>query len=253
MTGPATPASSGAPPIPTPATRWRTPSPPRWPGAPAASAGCSPRSGCATSSSPSSTGPAGRAGRPLPALDTALGNQLDLARLGSDPGLALYQNQAWFPGRAVVATRRGPIPGAVADPARAAAGHDLTGTPPLGTGSAGPGTVLWFEADDAGWQAHADGRTLAHRPAFGVTNQFRLPSHARVTITHTGQGRTYELLGAEGALWLLAVLWWSRGRRRRGREPDRAAARAAARAAREERRAGSSSPLDTDVEFWERA
>ena len=196
-------------------------------------------------------GPGGIAGRPLPALDAALRGQLDLARLGSDAGIELYQNQAWFPGRTVVPNRRGSIPAAVADPARAAAGTSLAGLRPLGTADAGPGTVLWFEAEDAGWHAQAGGHRLTHEPAFGVTNQFQLPVHARVSITHTGQGRVYELVGLEGVLWLLVLLWWSRGRRRSTRDEERAAARERARREREERRAGP--PIDSDVEFWERA
>jgi GT2 family glycosyltransferase len=196
-------------------------------------------------------GPGGVAGRPLPALDAGLRGQLDLARLGSDPGIELYQNQAWFPGRAVVSSRRGTIPAAVADPARAAAGFDLTGTRALGTNAAGPGTVLWFEAYDGGWHAQAGGQALVHRPAFGVTNQFRLPTRATVNITHTGQGHVYELVGIEAVLWLLALLWWARGRRRAPRDRNRAEARRAARRDREERRQRGLPPIDSDVEFWE--
>ncbi|HEY6316759.1 MAG TPA: glycosyltransferase family 2 protein [Acidimicrobiia bacterium] len=196
-------------------------------------------------------GPGGLPGRPLPALDVALRGQLDLARLGSDPGIELYENQAWFPGRTVVPQRRGAIPGATADPARAAAGFDLSTSRALGSAPAGPGTVLWFEAYDHGWEAHAGGQALAHRPAFGVTNQFRLPAHASVTITHTGQGRVYELVGIEGVLWLLALLWWARGRRRFAPDPEETEARVAARREREERRLSGAPPVDSDVEFWE--
>ncbi len=196
-------------------------------------------------------GPGGIAGRPLPALDAGLRGQLDLARLGSDAGIELYENEAWFPGRAVVPRHRGAIPGAVADPARAAAGFDLSTSRALGSAPAGPGTVLWFESFDAGWQARAGGQGLAHRPAFGVTNQFRLPAHASVSITHTGQGRVYELVGIEALLWLLALVWWARGRRRAPPDPTRDAARLAARREREERRLSGAPLIESDVEFWE--
>ncbi|HEV3449608.1 MAG TPA: glycosyltransferase [Acidimicrobiia bacterium] len=201
---------------------------------------------------PRRNGPGGAAARPLPALDVALRNQLDLARLGSDPGLELYENQAWFPGRTIVRGRRAAVPARPADPLRAAAGTDLTGSPPLGAGPAGPGTVLWFEAYDAGWRADAHG-TLVHQPAFGTTNQFRAPSRASVSISHTGQARTDALVAAEVALWLLALAWWARGRARPTRATDRAAARAAARATREERRRDRGGDFGSDVEFWERA
>jgi hypothetical protein len=200
---------------------------------------------------PRRNGPGGRLGHPLPAVDAAVRNQLDLARLSSDPGLELYVNQAWFPGRTVLRGRRASVPARPLDPARAATATDLTGSPPLGNGPAGPGTALWFEAYDAGWHAHQGGAALAHRPAFGTTNQFRLPSHAPVTISHTGQTRAYALVAAEVVLWLLALVWWSRGRAR-APVAERAAARAAARAAREERRRGrGDDELASDVEFWE--
>jgi GT2 family glycosyltransferase len=200
---------------------------------------------------PQLDGPGGVAGRPLPALDAALRNQLDFARLGSDPGLELYQNEAWFPGRTVVAGRHGAIPARPADPARAAAGTDLSASGSLGSGPASPGTVLWFEAYDPGWQAHAGGTTLTHQPAFGVTNQFRLSTRAAVTISHTGQTRRYALVGGEVLLWLLALAWWARGRRRSAAGEEREARRVAARIAHEERRRGFADPLESDVEFWE--
>ena len=203
---------------------------------------------------PRRPGPSGAAARPLPALDRALRNQLDLARLGSDPGLALYENQAWFPGLTIVRGRRAGVPARPADPLRAAVSTDLSGSPPLGPGPAGPGAVLWFEAYDAGWRAHANGTTVAHQPAFGTTNQFRVRSRARVSISHTGQTRAEALVGVEVVLWLLALGWWSRGRAHAPRDTDRAAARAAARAAREERRRDrGGEDLGSDVEFWERA
>ncbi len=199
---------------------------------------------------PLRSGPGGAAGRTPAALDAALRDQLDLARLGSDSALELYENQAWYPGRTVVHGRHSTIPAQPRDPAQAAANSDLSGSRPLGDQPSAPGTVLWFEADDAGWHATAAGHALAHRPAFGITNQFRLDTRAAVTITHDGQGTRYLLIGAEVILWVLALLWWSRGRRR-GRSADREAARAAARAARAERRRGDDDGLESTVEFWE--
>ena len=111
--------------------------------------------------------------------------------------------------------------------------------------------MLWFEAYDAGWQAHAGGTTLPHQPAFGVTNQFRLSTRAAVTIAHTGQTRRYGLVAIEVLLWLLALAWWGRGRRRSAANEERDARRVAARIAREERRRGFADPLESDVEFWE--
>jgi len=194
-------------------------------------------------------GPGGVAGRPLPAVDSALSNQLDLARLGSDPSLELYQNEAWYPGEALVP--HGPVPARPADPARAAAAVDLSGRASVGASAAGPGTVLWFEAFNSGWSAHAGGRALSHQPAFGVTNQFQLPTHAAVTISPSGTTRRDVLAAAEVVLWLLALAWWARGRRRSAAREERDARRVAARIAREERRRGLEDPLESEVEFWE--
>ncbi|HSO96844.1 MAG TPA: hypothetical protein VLV81_12475, partial [Acidimicrobiia bacterium] len=199
---------------------------------------------------PLRSGPGGVSGRTPPALQAALQDQLDLTRLGSDSAIQVYENQAWFPGRTVVRGRHASIPSRPADPARTAATIDLSGSHPLGNRSSAPGTVLWFEAYDAGWHATAAGHTLAHRAAFGITNQFRLDTPAAVTISHTGQTRRYGFLAAEAVLWLVALLWWSRGRRA-DRDPERAAARAEARAARAERRRTGEDEFDSTIEFWE--
>ena len=111
--------------------------------------------------------------------------------------------------------------------------------------------MLWFEAYNAVWQARAGGTTLPHQPAFGVTNQFRLATSASVTISHTGQDRRYALVAVEVLIWVLALAWWARGRRRSAAGEERDARRVAARIAREERRRGYADPLESDVEFWE--
>ena len=198
---------------------------------------------------PLRSGPGGVAGRTPAALEAALQDQLDLARLGSDSAIQLYENEAWFPGRTIVRGRHASIPTRPADPARAAASIDLSGSHPLGNGPSAPGTVLWFESNDAGWHATAAGHALPHQPAFGVTNQFRLDTRAVVTISHTGQAQRYGLIAAEVFLWLVALLWWSRGRR--DHDPERAAGRAAERAARAERRRTGDDSFESTVEFWE--
>ena len=108
-------------------------------------------------------------------------------------------------------------------------------------------------AYDAGWQAHAGGHTLTHRAAFATTNQFRLTTRAAVSISHTGQPRRNLLIAVELILWILALLWWARGRTRSSRDPASADARAAARRARADRRRGFPDDLGSDVEFWEQA
>lgn len=199
---------------------------------------------------PLRSGPGGLAGHTPPGLVAALRDQLDLARLGSDSAIQLYENQAWYPGLTVVRGRHATIPAQPRDPAQVTANTDLSGSRPLGDRPSAPGTVLWFEADDAGWHATAGGHTLVHRPAFAITNQFRLDTRAAVRISHVGQGQRYGLIAAEVFLWLLALIWWSRGRRG-ALTPEEAEARAAARAARHERRRTGDDDFESTVEFWE--
>lgn len=201
---------------------------------------------------PRRDGPSGETGKVSSALDAALRNQLDLARLGSDPSLELYQNQAWAPGRALVHGRGSRVPANPADPARAAAAADLSTARNVGSGPVGPGAVLWFEAYDGSWHASSGGQTLSHRAAFGITNQFALGRRGSVSISQSGQGRAYALVGVEVLLWLLALAWWARGRAPRRADLDRAAARAAARAERAERRHGLNLDFEPEVDFWER-
>ena len=74
-----------------------------------ARAGSSRRWACATSRRRRATGPAARAARRSRGCDARLADQLDLAQLGVESGLVLYENTAWFPGVGVAADgRRGP-------------------------------------------------------------------------------------------------------------------------------------------------
>lgn len=198
------------------------------------------------------SGPEGTLGLTPPGVGRALADQLDLARLGSPPGLVLYENQSWVPARAVVTGRRAAsTPVDSPDPLRAAAEVDLAGSRRLGGGPVPEGTVLLAEAYDGGWAATSGGRTLEHGRAFGFTNSWELPARGTVGIAHSGQGTTSALLALQLALWVAALVWWSRGRR---------AARAETRGARAERRIRERQPkgdffedlsLANDEDFWE--
>ena len=74
------------------------------------------------------------------------------------------------------------------------------------------GTALLAEAFDSGWSATGGGRTLAHERAFGWVNGWEHPGASSVAFAHDGQGRRYALLAGELVLWLIAALWWCRGR-----------------------------------------
>ena len=152
----------------------------------------------------------------MPGLVDAVSAQLDLAQLGSQPGLVLFENQSWAPARSVV--QGPPVPAGAFDPLRSSAATNLAGATPLGRGSTAPGTALLAEAFDAGWGATSGGSTLRHSRAFGYTNGWTVASRGSVTIAHDGQTKRYLLVLLEGALWVLAIVWWSRGRRRSTQE-----------------------------------
>jgi hypothetical protein len=160
-----------------------------------------------------SAGP-GAPARPVPTgLTATLGNQLDLTHLGGPSGLVVFQNEAWIPIRSMV-TDDAEVPTKAADPMRAAASVDLSGATSIGRGTIDPGTVLFGEAYDRGWSATANGATLAHAPALGVTNSWKLSKAGVVSISHDGQGLRWLLVVAEVSAWIVVLVWWSRGRKR---------------------------------------
>ncbi len=203
---------------------------------------------------PRRAGVDGSPGRPLPAVTGSLADQLDLARLRSDGGLVLYENESWSPVPAVVtgADAAG-IP--VAAPAEAppmlsaAAATDLVGADPLGSATSPPGQILQGEAYDGGWQATGRDGALDHAEAFGVVNTWANPDAQPVAITHDGQMLRNVLGGAQVGLWVLALVWWGLGRRR-----ARSARGERARRERRERAERRTDPMvllaSDDDTFW---
>jgi GT2 family glycosyltransferase len=155
----------------------------------------------------------------------ALGAQTDLVRLGTEPGIVLYENAAWSATRATV-DEDADLPLDSRDPLRAALRTELGDAEPVkgpvgDSNPTGPGTVLWTEAFDADWEARADGRGLDHVEPFGFANGYVLPERASVSITYQGQLRRYLTLALQALLWLgVVVLWW----RIRPRDGDAVAA-----------------------------
>ena len=122
---------------------------------------------------------------------------------------------------------------------------DLAGAPPLTTQPSPPGTVLLAERFDAGWSASAAGKDLSHAEAFGFANSWALPERAKVELAHDGQAQRGGLLALEAAVWVIAIVWWGRGRRRESRVREHRD--------REERRRAQFDFADFDDEdFWER-
>ncbi len=200
---------------------------------------------------PLRNGPDGSLGRPVPAVTSALAQQLDLAQLRSEPGLVLYENLSWAPASAVVT---GPaaqdVPTGVVDPLRSAARTDLVGAKPVGGDAPVPaGTLLLADAFGDGWQAEGRNGVLRHAAGFGYVNAWTNPRGGAVSITHDGQGLRYALLAGEIVLWLVALVWWSRGRLRD--RSERAAVVRRERLDRAPRRTDFGTlAFDDDDDFW---
>jgi GT2 family glycosyltransferase len=193
----------------------------------------------------------GELGVTPPGVSGALDDQLDLALLGSPPGIVLYENLSWAPARALVPEpRAAEVPTGAVDPLAAAARVDLAGARPIGDQPVPPGTALLAEAFDDGWSATGGGQSLEHEVGFGVTNAFPTSERSEVKFSHDGQGRVYLLLLIELVLWAAAIFWWSRGRRSAARERHERV-----RVERRERERhdflDDLAALGDDVEFWE--
>jgi len=186
----------------------------------------------------------GERGKDPPGVATALGNQLDLARLGSEPGLVLFENLSWAPIQTVLPDEEVPV-GDV-DPLVSAVPVDLSKAKPVREGrEARAGTLLLAEAFDDGWSASVGDEPLPHGRAFGATNAFTHPVDGAVWFQYSGGSRRGGVLLFQAALWIAAVTWWSWGRRKAGKTR--------VRVLREEPRPRRQpvDDLEFDDDFWE--
>ncbi len=184
-------------------------------------------------------------------LRDALGQQLDLAQLRSDPGLLLYENLAYVPLRAVVTGKQAAdVPVGNRNPTLAALGADLSTAAPVGSGSVPAGTVLWGEAYDGDWNASSAG-SLRHEKTFGWANGFVQPRRGPVSISFGLQWLRWVLLGVALLIWLAVGrrLWRTRVRRD---SRERGAGRSTRRERRERREDPLAEALDDESFWWER-
>jgi hypothetical protein len=195
---------------------------------------------------PGRNGLDGERGPEPPGISTALGNQLDLAQLSSEPGLVLYENLAWIPARAVaVENDSDPVPIGAVDPLQSTVRVDLENARPVRGGPVPPGTLLLAEAFDDGWSATAGDEALPQGRAFGFTNAFTHDTSGAVTFSHSGQSGRYGVLLLQAGMWVAALTWWAWGRR--------TTSKVRVRPHREERRERRrlEEELDFGEEFWE--
>jgi len=112
-----------------------------------------------------------------PGLTQALGSQLDLRLLPADASLAVYENTAWGPGRAVLPE----VVAAGGVPDELGGGADLSGGQAILPGSGpvrfrGPvedtGTALLAESPSSRWSLSVGGQGADRSTAFGVASGF---------------------------------------------------------------------------------
>ncbi len=167
---------------------------------------------------------------PPPAtLVRALGSQLDLRVIASDASLAVYENEAWGPGR-------GRLPDEAADdgstvraagtlPRVLGVGADLSSVQPVlnrrRAGNAGspvrytgrlavPGTVLVSESPSEGWRLDAAGRPSTRATALGVTNAFTATTAGPAVLVFRAPIAQRFALALHVGLWIAAVWLCSR-------------------------------------------
>lgn len=156
---------------------------------------------------------------PVPASITrALVSQIDLRLLPSDPGVAVYENTSWGPGRAFLPDRlAGPLPqqlGPGADLAGGAAVLPGTGPVKYSGPVPGGGTVLVSEAPSARWQLQVSGAAASRQTAYGVANAYRTGSAGNGVLRYRTPLLRYVLILVGLGLWLLAGRYLVRLRRR---------------------------------------
>lgn len=152
------------------------------------------------------------------ALTRALGSQLDLRVLPSDPALDVYENVSWGPARALLTEA-----GAAAVRGEAGTGADLSGSLPV-LGGAGPvrfsgdlpspGTVLVSEAPSGRWELTVGGDSANRVDAFGVANAFTAGAGGPATARYRTPLYRWPLAVLPFLLWACAanLLWRSRAR-----------------------------------------
>ncbi len=151
-------------------------------------------------------------------LTRALGSQLDLRLLPSDPALDVYENVSWGSVRSILTDAGGSALGA-----GVGVGADLTGSKPVLPGAgpvrfkgalATPGTVLLAEAPSGRWELTVAGTTATRSDAFGVANAFTVAQPGSATLRYRTPLYRWPLALVPILLWGVAasLLWRTRAR-----------------------------------------
>jgi hypothetical protein len=152
------------------------------------------------------------------ALTRALGSQLDLRLLPSDPALDVYENVSWGSSRTLLTDAAAGVLGS-----GPGTGADLAGSQAVLQGSGPvrfrgpvpePGTVLLAESPSARWELTVGGQTADRVDAFGVANAFTAQEAGSAGLRYRTPLYRWPLALVPFLLWVAAasLLWRSRSR-----------------------------------------
>lgn len=170
--------------------------------------------------------PVGSPARPVPAdLPAALGAQVDLSQIDTNPTLLVYENAAWAPIRAQLpAEAAGAARNKRSDPGAVELSESRPVLAPTRPGSASfrgdvdAGEVLVAEAPSAQWELKAGGQSARRHGALGVMG-FTVTSAGAATLGLRTPLLHYLALLVQAVLWLAALSVVSGGALGRNRPP----------------------------------
>jgi hypothetical protein len=149
-----------------------------------------------------------------PSLTGALAAQVDLELVPSDPSVTVFRNTAWGAGRALAAggslrpSRRG-VDRRDDRPALSSRRSPVRFQGPV------PDDATVFLSDAAeGWRLSVDGERARETPAFGWARAFRVVDGGEATLRFPMSLWRTVALAAELALWVAALAFVVRSRRR---------------------------------------
>ncbi|HEX2040384.1 MAG TPA: glycosyltransferase family 2 protein [Acidimicrobiales bacterium] len=145
----------------------------------------------------------GRPLPPLPGLVPALDAQVDLRRLESDEALAVYENAAWLPRRAVLGAEAA---AASREPgADALLGSSFSGSAPLGPTVPDGSHVYLAEASSSRWQLEVGGRQAPRRTAFGWANAWTVERGGDLTLRYRTSPLRWGAIVIEVLAWVIVA------------------------------------------------
>ncbi|HJL99069.1 MAG TPA: glycosyltransferase [Acidimicrobiales bacterium] len=164
--------------------------------------------------------------RPIgPRTRQALGSQLDLRPLATDPSVTVLVNESWMSSRAQFGS---PVRLVGLDEPGELVVTDLTSGIPVLTdrrssreqrGFVGAGEVLVAESFDPNWRLLVGGEVMFPEPSFGWAMRFESPIAGRAALWHIRPDSVADRAVVQAVLWaVVARLAVSERRKRRGVE-----------------------------------